>query len=161
MMEDYLEEANQNFMLCYHYLMVDLDRRFKASNHRMIDYGIPEPESRITELEYARLQYDKSIQLNIVNELVGTFPFTDEMQSLFNEILDGLRNSRQEYHVLQGQGGSGKSTFVKALMAYVRSEGFIAVGCASKGLAANVYDDFFTTHSLFGIPVLDDEEFDP
>ena len=63
-------------------------------------------------------------------------------------------------HVLQGQGGSGKSTFVKALMAYVRSQDLIALGCASTALAATVYDDFLTTHSLFGIPVLEEDEYE-
>jgi hypothetical protein len=62
--------------------------------------------------------------------------------------------------VLQGKAGSGKSTFVKALMAYVRSQGKIAVGCASTGLAATVYEDFNTAHALFGIPVIEDEDAD-
>ena len=45
-------------------------------------------------------------------------------------------------------------------MAYVRSEDSIAVGCASTALAATVYDDFMTTHALFGIPVLEEDEYE-
>lgn len=45
-------------------------------------------------------------------------------------------------------------------MAYVRSQDCIAIGCASTALAATVYDDFMTTHSLFGIPVLEEEEYE-
>ena len=45
------------------------------------------------------------------------------------------------------KGGSGKSTFVNTLMAYVRSEYSIVVGCASTALAATVYDDFMTTQA--------------
>jgi hypothetical protein len=44
------------------------------------------------------------------------------------------------------------------VMAYVRSLGLVAKGCASTGLAASVYDDFSTAHSLFAIPVIEDEE---
>lgn len=43
-------------------------------------------------------------------------------------------------------------------MAYVRSLGLIAKGCASTGLAATVYEDFSTAHSLFGAPVVEDSE---
>lgn len=45
-------------------------------------------------------------------------------------------------------------------MAYVRAQDLIAVGCASTALAATVYDDFMTTHSLFGIPVLEEDDYD-
>ena len=53
--------------------------------------------------------------------------------------------------------GSGKSTFAKKVMALVRSKGRIALGCASTGLAAQVYGqgEFETAHSLFGIPVIE------
>jgi hypothetical protein len=45
-------------------------------------------------------------------------------------------------------------------MAYTRSLGKIALGCASTGLASQVYADFSTAHSLFHIPVVDDVDID-
>ena len=64
---------------------------------------------------------------------------------------------------LQGQGGSGKTTFAKKLSAYAKSIGHIVLGCASTGLACQVYDEgeFVTAHSLFAIPVFDSvDEYD-
>ena len=61
---------------------------------------------------------------------------------------------------MQGVGGAGKSTLANKIMAYARSQGLIAVGCASTGLAATIYDDFSTAHSLFCYPVVEDDEKD-
>lgn len=160
MMADYLDDNQNNYNLCHRLLMLDLDRRFKASNHRLSEYGIAEPQSIISETEFMRMKYNCQIQLQLFHDLIVASPFTYEMQSLFNMIMDAVHNDRQELHVLQGQGGSGKSTFVKSLMAYVRSKDMIALGCASTGLAASIYEDFFTTHSLFGIPVVEEEDYD-
>jgi hypothetical protein len=85
-------------------------------------------------------------------------PFTGEMKHLFDAIVVALNTPKATFFFLQGPGGCGKSTFLKTLMAYVRSKGFIALGCASTGLAATVYDDFSTAHKLFGIPVQDDDD---
>ena len=41
-------------------------------------------------------------------------------------------------------GGSGKSTLCKKIMAWTRSQNKLALGCASTGLAAAIYDDFNT-----------------
>ena len=80
------------------------------------------------------------------------------MVSMFEDIKGALERGDTLLCLLQGVAGSGKSTFVTFLMAYVRSIGLIAKGCASTGLAATVYDDFTTAHNLFAIPVQDDEE---
>ena len=64
---------------------------------------------------------------------------------------------------LQGQGGSGKSSVAKKIIQFTRSIGLIALGCASTGLACQVYPngEFVTAHSLFGIPVFEsDNDFD-
>ena len=55
---------------------------------------------------------------------------------------------------------SSKEKVAKKVMALARSMGHIALGCASTGLAAQVYGqgEFETAHSLFGIPVIEDPE---
>ena len=49
----------------------------------------------------------------------------------------------------------------KIVAAYARSKEKIVMGCASTALAASIYQgNFFTAHSLFKIPVLENEEED-
>jgi ATP-dependent DNA helicase PIF1 len=49
----------------------------------------------------------------------------------------------------------GKSTLAKKILAFTRSKGLIALGCASTGLAATIYEDFYTAHDLFCYPVVE------
>ena len=56
---------------------------------------------------------------------------------------------------------TGKTTLAKKLMAYTRAQGKIALGSASTALAATLYKDFETTHSLFKFPVVEEQDKDP
>ena len=54
----------------------------------------------------------------------------------------------------------GKTTLAKKIMAYTRGQGKIALGSASTALAATLYKDFETTHSLFKFPVVEEQDKD-
>eukprot|EP01034_Spumella_vulgaris_P004718 gene4718-6027_t len=100
----------------------------------------------MTELEQEKLKYQPAQQMELLTQLQTEVPNTEEQQNLYEEIC--------------GQAGCGKSTFAKKLMAFARSEGLIAKGCSSTGLSCQVYDDFSTAHSLFAIPVNEEDEQD-
>ena len=55
----------------------------------------------------------------------------------------------------------GKTTLARKIMASTRMSNLIALGSASTALAATLYNDFETTHSLFKFPVVEDEDKDP
>ena len=85
---------------------------------------------------------------------------TAEQNAVMNHIIQTIDNNCETGNLicLQGMGGSGKSTLCKKITAYLRSKGHIVVGCAATALAATVYDDFYTAHSLFKFPVEEDSE---
>jgi ATP-dependent exoDNAse (exonuclease V) alpha subunit len=72
--------------------------------------------------------------------------------------MNALRERQTKFIFIQGIAGSGKSTLIKKIMASARSEDFLSLGCASTGLAATVYEDFYTAHSLFKFPVVEEED---
>lgn len=161
MYQDYFDRTRGNIALSTNKLLLELSRLFKLQGSvNLSDYGLPEPQSQSTELEIERLTYDVAQQAQLAASLLAANPLTGEMAALFHDIEAALHRGGEEpfIAILQGIAGAGKSTFVKYIMAYVRSLGFIAKGCASTGLAASVYEDFSTAHSLFAIPVLEDEE---
>ena len=160
MMDDFLIQRDNNVDLATRDLMLDLSRRVKASNRTLSDFGIEEPPESLTEMEFIQMRYEVNAQKLLYETLITENPLTAEMKELFDAIIASIQSGTYGMFVLQGKAGSGKSTFVKALMAYVRSQGKIAVGCASTGLAATVYESFHTAHALFGIPVIDDEDAD-
>ena len=117
-------------------------------------YGIPEPLEQLTEMDIAR---SKSIeQFTLFNQLCEQTPNTREQQQLFTEITENITQGTTGLYFIQGMGGSGKSTLCKKIMAWTRSQNKLALGCASTGLAAAIYDDFNTAHSLFKFPVIDE-----
>ena len=62
--------------------------------------------------------------------------------------------------LITGIGGSGKTEFAKKIVCLVRSKGKLSLGCCSTGLQTHLYKefDFQTTHSLFDITVIEDED---
>ena len=113
-------------------------------------YGIPEPLEQLTEMDIAR---SKSIeQFTLFNQLCEQTPNTREQQQLFTEITENITQGTTGLYFIQGMGGSGKSTLCKKIMAWTRSQNKLALGCASTGLAAAIYDDFNKAHSLFKFP---------
>jgi hypothetical protein len=72
-----------------------------------------------------------------------------------------LTQINQLIFFIQGQGGCGRETMLaKKILAYTRSQGYIGLGCASTGLAARNYPDFYTAHDLFCFPVVEEGEQD-
>jgi hypothetical protein len=159
MYADYNEMSNYRTGLSNNRLLLELAVLFKVQdNATLSDYGLPEPAAQETELDLQRLKYPAQEQLLIYHRLMNINPLTTEMATLFNRLKAALENHETCITILQGKAGTGKSTFAEIWCAYVRSQGHICLGCASTGLAAAVYDDFLTAHSLFAIPVLEDEE---
>jgi len=160
MMQDFLHTRQGNIGQSLSDLLNDLNQRFYHQDKNMLEYGFPEPPPTDTELDRELLKYDVEQQRRLFDQLCAETPLTEEMEELFREIVDALEGEHRRLFFIQGQGGSGKTTFNKKVMAYARSLGKIALGCASTGLAAQNYTDFTTAHSLFKIPVVDDEELD-
>jgi hypothetical protein len=79
-------------------------------------------------------------------------------QLFFEEVKYCINMNIKRHFIVQGEGGSGKPFTAQLIAAYTRSKNKIVVGCASTAFAANNYKDFFTAHSLFEIPVIEDEE---
>jgi hypothetical protein len=159
MQDDFVNQQHQTESMATNKLLLQLAKLFKSQSNKLLsDYGFPEPQDQDTELQMKRVSYGPDDQLKLASLLLISNPLTGEMKKLFDDICRAIESKERFVGILQGIAGSGKSTFVKYLMAHIRSKGHIAKGCASTGLAASVYDDFVTAHSLFKIPVIDDEE---
>ena len=160
---DYFEK-HKSWEFARNELLKELARLFKnqSEGKTLRDYGLPSVEKTDTELDMEKVKYPKDQQLLLAQRLLQECPLTDEMQQLFSALDGALKDDNATFiALLQGRAGSGKSTFCKYIAAYCRSLGKICLGCASTGLAATVYDDFNTAHTLFAIPVIEDgEEYD-
>jgi hypothetical protein len=159
MSQDFFAQDSRHRGSADNKLLLALARCLKQQGNKTLDeFGLPMPQAQDTELQIERLNYRAEEQARHAASLVAAHPLTEEMQQLFDDIVTAERTGETFSAIIQGVAGTGKSTFVKYVMAYFRSLGHVAKGCASTGLAAAVYDDFSTAHSLFAIPVMEDEE---
>jgi hypothetical protein len=141
-------------------LLKDFAARLGEENKRLSDYGLPEPTEVQTELQQERMKHSREGQLQLLEELQRRQPNNEQQERIFEMVTEAIAAGETLLVFLNGVGGSGKTTLVKKLMAFTRSLGKIALGCASTGLAATNFDDFFTAHALFKYPVNDDKDLD-
>jgi hypothetical protein len=162
MTSDYIHNATiiQSIASFRNQLLLDIDAYFKDRNQNIESYGFPAPEIVDTELDREYMKYDQQQQSQVLVHLQQDTPNNEEQQIIFDEISNSIDTQRTAKYFINGQGGCGKTTLAKKVMAYARSHGFIALGCASTGLAATIYEDFYTAHALFDFPVIEDEDRD-
>ena len=158
MCEDLQDNNFSNGKFAINKLLKILQLKFKESDKSLDTYGLPSPEEMDTELQREKMKYDKIKERQKFIVLNESIPNNEEQEEFLKKVYNCLDNNKGALLFLQGPAGSGKSTCAKKALSYCRSLGKIALGCASTALAAKVYDDFDTTHSLFKYPVIDNME---
>ncbi|KAK9065053.1 hypothetical protein SSX86_016437 [Deinandra increscens subsp. villosa] len=76
-----------------------------------------------------------------------------DQRFVYDEIMGHVNSELPGVFFIDGPGGTGKTFLYKALLAEVRSSGFIALATASSGAAANNMPGGRTAHSRFKIPI--------
>ena len=159
----YQDELMADFRNVNEFLQ-DLEKRFNSESKDMTKYGLPKPLETNTLLQQTVAMIDPAISQNKLDALHVSQPNTNEMSILYDEITNAIDNQSENDQVrffgVDAMGGSGKSTFAKKIFHYANAQNKIALGGAASGLACQVYGDlsFETLHTLFSIPVIEDEE---
>ena len=156
--DDFLHDLNTTQAIADQKLIKDLSIRFEMEGQTCSKYGFPEPSEHLSELDIEKSRYSAAEQLLLFNHLSTVNPNTPEQQAIFSEIVDDIEHNRTNLYFIQGMGGSGKSALCKKLLAWARSINKICLCGASTGLAATIYENFNTAHSLFKYPVVEEEE---
>ncbi|XP_075074083.1 uncharacterized protein LOC142161913 [Nicotiana tabacum] len=82
-----------------------------------------------------------------------------EQKMAYNVILQRVFANKSGVFFIDGPGGSGKTFLYCALLAIVRSKGFVALATATSGVAASILPGGRTVHSRFKFPINIDEKF--
>jgi hypothetical protein len=159
MMTDYLADTNNSLSRARNLLLQSFSQQLLLDGRTLDEFGLPQPEEDKTELQRAKLMYDKAQQTTLYHQLITVHPLTDEMVVPFERIKQALQTGETLHINIKGKAGCGMTTWAQTVIAYARSFKHLVLGCASTALAAGVYkDDFTTTHYIFGIPVVDDAD---
>ncbi|XP_027083756.2 uncharacterized protein [Coffea arabica] len=71
----------------------------------------------------------------------------------FDLILDSVSCSKGQAFFVDGPSGTGKTFLYRALLASLRSQGYVAIAVATSGVAASLLPGGGTAHSRFKIPL--------
>ena len=76
-----------------------------------------------------------------------------EQLNIYNQIVNAIDNNLAQQFVVNAAGGCGKTFLFECISTYVRSNGHIAICCASTGIAAWNLEGGRTAHSTFKSPI--------
>ena len=158
--EDYAQMYPRDMLRIKEALLTDIAQRFKHNDSDHAKYGFESPLTHLSELQRVRATHNAVQYAAILRDMTISSPNTDEQAPIFDSICIAIDNGETKKILIQGIAGSGKTTFAKKIVAFVRSRGKIVLGCSSTNLAAGIFDDFDTAHSLFCYPVKEDEDED-
>jgi hypothetical protein len=168
LMQDYLD-LGQREPIALNSLLQDLERILVREGSSLSNYGFDMPEGMETELEIAKLMYQEKEQMELLRKLEEDQPNNIEQQQVFDHItadiesfisLDEVDKEDNVFHFLGGPGGTGKTAVFKKLQAWCRSQGILISCCAATTLAALLFENAKTAHSLFNYPVVDELDID-
>jgi len=162
LLRDWLENGRESFTLrqAENSFFQELKHRLIAEGKTLDMYGFPSPAGNTSEIERERLLYDSEGQLQIFNRLSEYTPNNIDQENIFNTCMDSIGLGRRKCIFIDGPGGTGKTTVIKKIIAKARAQGKILKICASTTLAATLYENATTAHSLFKYPVEDDNDKD-
>ena len=150
--------------------LLDLRKRLHQHMKTLDDFGVhinPATKEKYvlegrTELQDERARYAVPAQLSKYHDLEERYPSNPEQQHAFDHVIQAIETARttnhQQFVVIHGAAGTGKSIVGQKLAAKVRSEGKLVSICASTTLAATNYENADTAHSLFGYAVQENDD---
>ena len=147
-------------------VLLDLETRLASHEKRLQDFGLPVPTEveladveRFTSTEPAVIREELDFNYQdlraYVEEKVPTF--TPEQNSVFETIMNAVRNDQPLQAFIDARGGCGKTYVLNTILAAVRSlkpgQPSVALAMATTGIAANLLTLGRTFHSRMKAPL--------
>ena len=149
----------------------ELQTLFRAHGHEMNVYNLEAPTHReISELRETvihdsnpLIEYELSLAATkrqrgvLMQTACSAFrrKFTMEQREVYTRVLDAVHLQKGGVFFLNAAGGTGKSFLLSTLLMEIRAYGFVALACATSGIADTLYPLGHTVHSAFKLPTDD------
>ena len=132
-----------------------LKEQLNRSGSDLNNFNLPEPSicttDRTSRIILSETSYDKE---NLQIETKSKFDKMNSDQAhFFEDVIQSVNNEEGKLFCLNAAGGTGKTFVLNTLLDQVRSQGFVALGTASSGVASKLLNGGTTIHSRFKIPI--------
>nr|XP_016481825.1 PREDICTED: ATP-dependent DNA helicase pif1-like [Nicotiana tabacum]XP_016481826.1 PREDICTED: ATP-dependent DNA helicase pif1-like [Nicotiana tabacum]XP_016481827.1 PREDICTED: ATP-dependent DNA helicase pif1-like [Nicotiana tabacum]XP_016481828.1 PREDICTED: ATP-dependent DNA helicase pif1-like [Nicotiana tabacum]XP_016481829.1 PREDICTED: ATP-dependent DNA helicase pif1-like [Nicotiana tabacum]XP_016481830.1 PREDICTED: ATP-dependent DNA helicase pif1-like [Nicotiana tabacum]XP_016481831.1 PR len=143
-----------------HKVLSHINDILHSMGHDINEYKLIPKNIRASETakDAKDIHFERNI---IVSEQDLLLPKRLNVQQLrsYNTIIDRVFSEKQGTFFVDGPGGTGKTFLYRALLATIRSQGFIALATATSGVAASILPGGRTAHSRFKMPIDIDDNF--
>ena len=157
LMADFSELASTPIASAWNRCLQDLSDRLETLGRSMSDFGLPEPVRELTEVDRELLRWNRENCQQFVDAHLSLLS-PDEQRVIFDEVMDAVQNERPLLMYVDGRSGRGKTLLMKVITAAVRAQGKMVLCTATTGLAALNHEGGTTAHSMYKIPVTDEDE---
>ena len=136
----------------------ELNALFNQLGFDMVDkFKLPPPTDVDYRLSGDRLELQQELEYDreeLKAQFDNMFPTLNEGQRTFIlAIIDSVECGKGILAFLQAAGGGGKTHVLKAMMADLRSRGFIVIATATTGIGATLLPGAGTVHTKTGAPI--------
>ncbi|XP_012841191.1 PREDICTED: uncharacterized protein LOC105961508 [Erythranthe guttata] len=117
------------------------------------DFSLRFPISYSSVRDKMSREYEHEQNMEISKEdLLSSHTLNDDQRIAFDMIVSKINSNEGGVFFVDGPGGTGKTFLYRALLAYVRSKGNIALAVATSGVAASLLPGGRIAHSRFKLP---------
>ncbi|XP_019228698.1 PREDICTED: ATP-dependent DNA helicase PIF4-like [Nicotiana attenuata] len=160
MSEDYRVLPNVERKDIQYQVLNQINDILHSMGHNINEYElIPETvQPSILEKEAKEVFFERTIRVSEEDILLHKKLNTKQLKA-YNVIIDRVFSKNPGAFLIDGPGGTGKTFLYRALLATIRSKGYIALATATSGVAASILPGGRTARSRFKIPIDIDENF--
>ncbi|KAL3831157.1 hypothetical protein ACJIZ3_019959 [Penstemon smallii] len=136
-----------------------IDIVLTSMDKSMADFPIHFPLECPVDDDRHSKDYDHERSMEVSDEdMLSMGKLNVGQQAIFDTITQKIDSGGSGVFFLDGPGGTGKTYLYRALLAYVRCKGNIALPVASSGVAASLLPGGRTAHSRFKLPFDPDDK---
>ncbi|XP_019240496.1 PREDICTED: uncharacterized protein LOC109220481 [Nicotiana attenuata] len=160
MSEDYKVLPNVERKDIQYQVLNQINDILHSMGHNINEYElIPEKvQLSILEKEAKEVFFERTISVSEEDILLQKKLNTKQLKA-YNVVIDRVFSKKPGAFFIDGPGGTEKTFLYRALLATIRSKGYIALATATSGVAASILPGGRTAHSRFKIPIDIDENF--
>ncbi|KAL7145368.1 hypothetical protein ABFS83_07G078200 [Erythranthe nasuta] len=130
-----------------------IDNFLLSMDKSISDFSLRFPISYTSVRDKMSREYEHERNMEISKEdLLSSHALNDDQRIAFDMIVSKINSNEGGVFFVDGPGGTGKTFLYRALLAYVRSKGNIALAVATSGVAASLLPGGRTAHSRFKLP---------
>ena len=148
--DDIAEQYATNDVLC------DIEVTLNEINRSNDDFGLPQADLTLRQnLDMENAEHDPNAQQyydDHVEEMNG------DQSQVFQTITNAIDLNQGGFYFIDASGGTGKTFLLNLMLSFVQKDEYIAIACASSGIAGTLLTNGTTAHNRFKfpIPIFDD-----